>query len=139
MNELSKNYNLEERTACFGELVICLCKKIPNDTISQPLIKQLVRSSTSIGANYMEANSASSRKDFKNKIFICKKETQETNHWIRMLLCCAPFYKTELDMLSQECRELTLIFGRIIASLNVSIKLLDHSTLIQNSNFKIKN
>ena len=84
MTQLRK-YDLEERTALFGELIIKLCKSLPQNTITKPLIHQLIRSCTSIGANYMEANGASSRKDFRNKIFICKKETQETKHWLRML------------------------------------------------------
>ncbi len=77
MNQFSNNYNLEERTAKFGEDVIDFCKGINQDLISRPIISQLIRSGTSIGANYMEANAASSRKDFRNKIFICKKEAQE--------------------------------------------------------------
>lgn len=79
------NYDLEERTALFGERIIDLCKETPRNDIVTPIIKQLVRSGTSIGANYMEANGASSKKDFRNKIFICKKESQETKYWIRML------------------------------------------------------
>ncbi len=57
-------YDLEERTAKFGEDVIIFCRSIRQDVISSPLISQIVRSSTSVGANYMEANAASSRKDF---------------------------------------------------------------------------
>ena len=77
MNQLPNNrYNLEERTAKFGESVILFCKSINQDTINKPIINQLIRSATSVGANYMEANGASSRKDFANKIFICKKETK---------------------------------------------------------------
>ena len=67
------NYDLEERTAKFGELVIDFVKNIKQDSINRPLISQIVRSSTSIGANYCEANCASSKKDFANNIFICKK------------------------------------------------------------------
>ena len=81
----NSKYDLEERTAKFGESIIYFCRSIKEDTVNRPLISQLVRSGTSIGANYMEANGASSRKDFKNKIFICKKETQETKHWLRMI------------------------------------------------------
>ena len=75
MNELrnKKNYDLEERTAKFGENIIVLCKGVKQDSISKPIINQLVRSATSIGANYMEANGASSKKDFRNKIHICKE------------------------------------------------------------------
>ena len=109
-------YDLEERTARFGESVIDLCKKIKHDTISKPIITQLVRSATSIGANYMEANGASSRKDFKNKVYICKKEAQETKHWLRMLAKCVPEEKEELRKLWQENQELILIFGKISSS-----------------------
>ena len=80
MNQLSNNYDLEERTAKFGEDIIDFCKSVNQDAIVKPLISQLVRSATSIGANYMEANGASSKQDFKNKIFICKKASQETKH-----------------------------------------------------------
>ena len=73
MNELKNNYDLEERTAKFGEGVIEFCKEVRQDVITKPIINQLIRSGTSIGANYMEANGASSKKDFRNKIFICKR------------------------------------------------------------------
>lgn len=116
MTEFSKNYDLEERTAKFGEDVIKLCRMIKYDIISESLIKQIVRSSTSIGANYMEANSACSKKDFINKIFICKKETQETKHWLRMLSVSLPDQKERLRGLWREAQELTLIFGKIISS-----------------------
>lgn len=76
MNKSEKTYNLEERTAKFGESVIILCQSVKPTTIVMVIIKQLVRSATSIGANYLEANGASSKKDFRNKIFICKKEVQ---------------------------------------------------------------
>ncbi|MDH4329998.1 MAG: four helix bundle protein [Candidatus Moranbacteria bacterium] len=69
------SYDLEERTAVFGEDVIILCKKISKNEITKPLISQIIRSATSVGANYLEANGASSKKDFRNKIFICKKES----------------------------------------------------------------
>ena len=69
------NYDLEERTALFGEAVIRLCREVKTDAVTKPIIGQLIRSGTSIGANYMEANGASSKKDFAHKIFICKKET----------------------------------------------------------------
>jgi four helix bundle protein len=74
------NYDLEERTAKFGGEIIRFCKTLKQDSINKPIINQIVRSATSIGANYMEANAASSKKDFKNKIHICKKEAQETKH-----------------------------------------------------------
>lgn len=117
MNELPKmKYDLEERTAHFGEEIIGFCRELLQDAVSRPIISQLVRSATSIGANYMEANAASSKKDFRNKIFICKKETQETMHWLRMLAKCFPDKQDELRKFWQEAKELTLIFGKIISS-----------------------
>lgn len=73
-------YDLEERTAKFGEDIIDFVQKLFKNEISRPLISQIVRSATSIGANYMEANQAASKKDFKNKIHICRKEANETKH-----------------------------------------------------------
>ncbi|MBI2195991.1 four helix bundle protein [Candidatus Daviesbacteria bacterium] len=84
-NSNNKKYDLEERTAEFGEKVIELCEKAPKNAVTIPIIDQLIRSGTSIGANYCEANGASSRKDFNNKIFICKKESKETKYWLRLL------------------------------------------------------
>lgn len=118
MTQSSNKYDLEERTAKFGEDVIRLCRSLKQDNISAPLINQIIRSSTSIGANYMEANSASSKKDFKNKIFICKKESQETKHWLRMLANCFPDKKEEIRKLWTEAQELTMIFQKITSSLN---------------------
>ncbi|KKU94160.1 MAG: hypothetical protein UY26_C0003G0311 [Candidatus Jorgensenbacteria bacterium GW2011_GWA1_48_13] len=118
MTEFRNNYDLEERTAKFGEDVIKFCKDVRQDAITKPIISQLVRSGTSVGANYMEANSASSKKDFRNKIFICKKEAQETKHWLRMMGECIPEKRDEIRKLWKEVQELTLIFGRIISTLD---------------------
>lgn len=117
MAQFPKEYNLEERTAKFGENIIDFCKLVKTDIVSTPIIAQLVRSGTSIGANYMEANGASSKKDFQNKIFICKKEAQETKHWLRMLARCFPEKKDELSLLWKETQELTMIFQKITSSL----------------------
>ena len=116
MIKLPNNYNLEERTAKFGEKIIEFCRNAKQDVITRPIISQLIRSATSVGANYMEANGASSRKDFKNKIHICKKEVQETKHWLRMMTICIPDSREEVKNLWQEAQELTLIFGKIAAS-----------------------
>lgn len=113
MAEFLNKYNLEERTAKFGENIIIFCRETAQDTINRPIISQLIRSGTSIGANYMEANAASSKKDFRNKIFICKKEAQETKHWLRMLAQCMPERKDDMRKLWKECQELTLIFQKI--------------------------
>ena len=87
------------------------------DIVSRPIIGQVVRSGTSIGANYMEANAASSKRDFQNKIYICKKESQETKHWLRMLVKCFPERKEKITILWKEVQELTMIFQKITSSL----------------------
>src|SRR3972149_7313803 len=81
----NNNYDLEERTALFSESLIEFYKRCPKNAITIPLIDQGLRAGTSIGANYCEANGASSKKDFKNKIFICKKEGKETMYWLRLM------------------------------------------------------
>jgi four helix bundle protein len=108
----NREYDLEERTAKFGEHAIFFCKQLNRDEITKPLINQLIRSSTSIGANYMEANGADSKKDFRNKISICKKESKETMHWLRMM-AIAVNNKEELRILWKEANELSKIFGAI--------------------------
>ncbi|MFH1890905.1 MAG: four helix bundle protein [Candidatus Kuenenbacteria bacterium] len=110
------HYDLEERTAKFGEQIILICKSINVDEINKPIINQLIRSGTSIGANYMEANQASSKKDFKNKIRISQKEANETKHWLRMLALSTYYKKVECRKLWKEAHELTLIFAKISKS-----------------------
>ena len=109
-----KVYDLEERTALFGENVIDFVKTLPQDRVNNELISQIIRSSTSIGANYMEADAAESRKDFRHKIAICKKESKETKHWLRMVARANPGRKDECKKLWNEAQELTLIFSSIL-------------------------
>lgn len=116
MNKFSNQYPLEERTAIFSEKVIDLCKRVPKNAITIPIIDQLIRSGLSIGANYCEANGASSKKDFKNKIFICKKESKETKYWLRMLARAIKELTNECRVLWQEAQELTMIFSKIAAN-----------------------
>jgi len=108
-----KQFDLEERTAKFGKSIIGFCTKLSINLITEPLIKQIIRSATSIGANYMEANGSDSKKDFKNKISICKKEAKETTHWLRMMSITFPNNRDELRRYWKEAHELSLIFGAI--------------------------
>jgi len=108
------NYDLEERTAKFGENIIEFAKKIPKNSITLPIISQLVRSGTSVGANYCEADEAESGKDFKHKLGIAKKESRETKHWLRMIVKAVPDLEEEAKILWQEAKELSLIFNSII-------------------------
>ena len=81
----SKIYNLEERTAKFGEDIIIFCKSVPKNIITIPLVGQLIKAGTSVGANYCEADDAESKQDFRHKIGICKKESRESKHFLRMI------------------------------------------------------
>ena len=95
-------YDLEDRTKIFSKNIIKLLKTIKPNYLNRSLITQLIRSATSVGANYCEANNASSKKDFRNKIYICKKEIQETKYWIVMIVETNPEIKKELRPLWQE-------------------------------------
>ncbi len=109
-----KKFDLEERTAKFGESTIEFAGFIPQGPITNPLINQYVKSGTSIGANYCEADSAESRKDFEHKIGICKKESKETRYWLRMIPKARPELDQKAAILWKEANELLLIFSAII-------------------------
>jgi len=114
-NPNDKNkYDLAERTARFGEDMIDFATSLPDTSINRPLVNQGVRSGTSIGANYMEADGAESKKDFIHKLGICKKEAKETMHWLRMISKANPDRKDDCRKLWKEAHELTLIFSSII-------------------------
>lgn len=106
-------YDLEERTAKFGESIIEFVKSLDQNNINYSLVNQIIRSSTSIGANYMEANQASSKRDFRNKIHICRKESNETKHWLRMIAKANLNKVIQCRHLWKEAHELTLIFAKI--------------------------
>jgi len=108
-----KIYNLGERTAVFGEEIVKFATRIPKNVITLPLITQLVKAGTSIGANYCEADGAESRKDFEHKIGIRKKESKETKYWLRIIKITIPESKHDAERLWQEAQELTLIFSSI--------------------------
>ena len=107
-------YDLEERTARFGENIIEFAKKIPKTPITVPLISQVVRSGTSVGSNYCEADCAESKKDFEHKLGISKKEAKESKHWLRMVAKAVPELKDEAKVLWKEANELQLIFISIV-------------------------
>lgn len=115
-NENKKEYNLEKRTIKFSEDIIIFVRVLKKDTINFPLIDQLVRSATSVGANYFEANGASSKKDFRNKIYICKKESKEAGYWIQLIAKANPERENECRKLWKESHELTLIFSKIAST-----------------------
>lgn len=113
-DETKRRFDLEERTARFGEAVIAYAKSLSRDCITDVLICQLVRSATSIGANYCEADDSGSKKEFRYRISVCKRESRETKHWLRMIAAAAPDRKEDARPLWTEAKELNLIFGAIL-------------------------
>ena len=106
-------YDLEERTARFGEAVIDFAKSIPQDAVTYRIISQLVGAGTSVGANYVEADDAVSKKEFLKSIGTCRKEARETKHFLRMIVRAAPELKPQARALWLEAKELHLIFSKI--------------------------
>ncbi len=106
-------FDLEERTAQFGEAIIRFCKKIPRSPENNRLINQLVGCGTSVGANYCKANEGVSKKDFKNTIARCVKEAKETKFFLRMIAAPEPELANDARTLFREAKELHLIFASI--------------------------
>jgi four helix bundle protein len=119
-------YDLEERTAQFGQAVITFARTLNSDEVNRSLVSQVVRSSTSVGANYMEADGAESKKDFQHKIALCKKEANETHHWLRMIAQANPPRRDACRKLWREANELTLIFSAILHSTRRTASSLRH-------------
>ena len=117
-----KKYDLVERTAVFGENIIVFTKSLRDTLVNRPLISQLIRSGTSIGANYMEADAGESRKDFEHKLSISRKESKETMHWLRMIAKANPDREQECRILWKEAQELVWIFSAIIEKSKNKIK-----------------
>ena len=115
-----KPYDLEERTARFGEAIIAFAKRIPVTPVTMRVIPQLVAAGTSVGANYSEADDAESKKDFRHKIGICRKEARESKHWLRMVAAAVPELKEDARELWCEAKELHLIFAAIRRNTKVS-------------------
>jgi four helix bundle protein len=108
----SKHYDLEERTLKFAREVREFIKKLPRTIINTEDGKQLLRSSGSVGANYIEANESLSKKDFVMRVKICRKEARETEYWLNLIN--VPVLNSEREKLLAESIELRKIFGAII-------------------------
>jgi four helix bundle protein len=106
-------FDLEERTALFGEAVIDFAKTIPQGPMTNRIIAQLVGAGTSVGANYVEADDAVSKKEFLKSIGTCRKEARETKHFLRMIVRAMPQLKPQARPLWIEAKELHLIFSKI--------------------------
>ncbi|MCA9204952.1 MAG: four helix bundle protein [Planctomycetales bacterium] len=108
-------YDLEDRTFQFARRVRAFVKQLPRTVCNQEDVKQVVRSSGSVGANYIEANEALSKKDFRHRIKISRKESKETRYWLHLLdTGDDEKINHERDQLIQESTELMRIFGAIL-------------------------
>jgi len=112
--KIKKRYDLEERTFRFARSVIDFIGVLPKTIINTEIIKQVIRSSGSVGANYIEANEALSKKDFTFRIKICRKEAKETLYWLKLLDVKGNSISQKQQALIGEVTELMKIFGSII-------------------------
>jgi four helix bundle protein len=111
MNNNQNNFNLVQRTTDYSIKFIRFIKTLKITIINKPIIDQVIRSVTSIGANYHEASEADSKKDFQNKIRICKKEAKETMYWLKLLVEIEKEKIVEIRELYREAHEFVLIFS----------------------------
>ncbi|MEW6607184.1 MAG: four helix bundle protein [bacterium] len=111
----SKQYDLEERTYQFAQEVALFCKKLPKTITNIEYVKQIIRASGSVGANYIEANESLGSKDFKMRIKICRKESKESAYWLRLIIGTNDEkFKQEGERLFKEAIELKKKFSSII-------------------------
>lgn len=115
--EKKKVYNLEDRTYLFAKNCRVLLKKLPRTISNTEDIKQLVRSSGSVAANYIEANEKLGNKDLIFRMKIARKEAKESVLWLRLLRDLNIEFKNELEVLITECQELRKILSSIINKL----------------------
>ena len=113
-NPNSKRYDLEDRTLEFSKRIIRLVKTLPKNNVNYVLGNQVVRSGTSIGANYREANETETKKDFQFRIRISRKEAKETIYWLNLLTEANFQFKEEIAPILQESMELLKILAAIL-------------------------
>ncbi|HEX9896535.1 MAG TPA: four helix bundle protein [Dehalococcoidales bacterium] len=109
--------DLEERTLKFANDIVGFVERLPRTIPNNELVKQLVRSAGSIGANYIEANEALGKKDFLLRLRICRKEAKESVYWLKLIRVKTDIIVEQRDTLLQEATELTKIFGAIVTKL----------------------
>jgi four helix bundle protein len=109
----TKQYDLEERTLKFSKNIIKYINSINKNLSNNEIIKQVVRSAGSIGANYIEANESLSKKDFIMRIKICRKEAKESRYWLNLLIISSSKINMQAELI-QEASELMKIFGSIL-------------------------
>ncbi|MBI4286911.1 MAG: four helix bundle protein [Chloroflexi bacterium] len=114
-NSKPKTYDLETRTFEFAQRAVTFCKELPKTVVTVEITRQLVRSATSVGANYIEANEALSKKDFVMRVKICRKEAKESTYWLKLVDTSEAEVARARESLLNESSELTKIFPAIVA------------------------
>ncbi len=116
MNQIQrpKQYDLEERTLRFAKNVIELVNILPKTIANIEVSKQVIRSSGSVGANYIEASEALSKKDFALRVKICRKEAKESRYWLSLVEVKEENVDKTRQLLINESTELMKIFGSIV-------------------------
>ena len=109
-----RRFDLEERTLKFSQKIFSLIKSADKSFANNEICKQLMRAAGSIGANYIEANEALSKKDFLYRVKICKKESKEARYWLNIVFIENDDFNKQKAELIQEATELMNIFGAII-------------------------
>jgi four helix bundle protein len=112
--QTSKQYDLEDRTLKYAKQIISFVSILPLTPANVEIRKQLIRSGSSIGANYIEANESLSKKDFIMRIKICRKESKESIYWLRLIEIGEENAEKQRQRLIQETEELMRIFGSIL-------------------------
>ena len=110
----SKTFDLEDRTAKFTANVIVFINICPKTIVNIELTKQLIRSAGSVGANYIEANEALSKKDFSMRVKICRKEAKESRYWLKLMELSGDEIEKRRQVLVNESTELLKIFSSIV-------------------------
>lgn len=118
ISKKTEEYNLENRTLKFTKNMIKFANNVPQNMINNEILKQVIRSSGSIGANYIEANESLSKKDFMMRIKICRKEAKETAYWLKVLDIKDFNLKEQCNHLYDEATQLKKIFSAIALKSN---------------------
>lgn len=108
-----KKYDLEDRTLEFAKNCIDLCKLFIRDIVNVELISQFIRASSSVGANYREANDSITKKDFYHRIGICRREAKESKYWLELLVHSNQKLSDKIEPLLDEALQLSRIFASI--------------------------
>jgi len=105
---------MKKRTKEFAKRIINLCRQLPETREGRLIGNQIFRSGTSVGANYREANETETKRDFRHKIGISRKEAKETNYWLKLVIEANPQFEGEIQPLLGESIELVKIFASIV-------------------------